>query len=271
MSVAEFTILSVIIYLIIVKIIGYLAHRLGSQTADDYFITGRTTGSLALLATLLATGINGLTVTGTPAMVYEGGILFSQMFIIVGVALFLRWYYAPRIWIAAQKNNFMTQAELFSHHYQSPTILVLTVIACVCAVFPFLIIQFAAVAKVFSAVTNNVVTYELSVLLLSFSTGFYIFFGGARAVIWTDMLQGLMFLIIFFVTAYLFTVWAGGFSQSIATLNEVMPEKLTFNSQNTTVFLDRVISWTIAFFLFPQIFQRLMMGSSPRVVRNARF
>jgi len=271
MSVSTFTIVVVITYLIIVKVIGYFAHRLGTQTADDYFITARTTGTLALLATLLATGINGLTVTGTPAMVYEGGILFGQMFIIVGIALFLRWYYASRIWTAAQQNNFMTQAELFSHHYKSPTILVLTIIASICSVFPFLIIQFAAVAKIFSVITNNVITYELSILLLAFSTGFYIFFGGARAVIWTDIFQGFIFLVIFFVTAYLFTIWAGGFSQSIETLTQVMPEKLTFNSQNTPIFFDRVISWTIAFFLFPHIFQRLMMGKSPKVVRKATF
>ncbi|MGK7899191.1 MAG: hypothetical protein AB4372_37640 [Xenococcus sp. (in: cyanobacteria)] len=38
-------------------------------------------------------------------------------------------------------------------------------------IFPFLIVQFAAVGKVFSSATNHVITYEQSVLLLASAGG----------------------------------------------------------------------------------------------------
>ncbi len=268
MSIPIFTILLVIAYLVIIKIVSYFAHRSSSKTVEDYFLTGRTTGVIALMGTLFATGVNGLAFTAVPALIYEGGILYTQMIVAVGFACFLQWYFGPKVWTVCKKNNFITQAELFGHHYQSKTIHILTVIITIFSVFPFLIIQFVAVGKIFSVATGNVVTFEQSVLLLALFTGIYVMFGGARAVVWTDVVQGFIFAIIFIITAYLFTVWAGGFSSGINTLTKVIPEKLVFNSENTPIFIDRVLSWSFAFFLFPQIFQRLMMGRSAQATRQ---
>jgi len=269
MSISILTILIVVGYLVIIKIVSYFAHRLNTQTVEDYFLMGRKTSTLVLIGTFLATGVNGLAFTATPALVYEGGILITMMIVILGMASFLRWYFAPQIWTACKQNNFITQAELFGHYYKSPTLYILTVIITVFSVFPFLIIQFVAVAKVFSVATGNIVTFEQSVLLLVLFTGIYVFFGGARAVVWTDVVQGFVFTLIFIITAYLFTKWAGGLSFGIETLTKVIPDKLVFNSENTPIFIDRVLSWSFAFFLFPQMFQRLMMGRSPKVVRKS--
>jgi len=269
MSIPTLTIILVIAYLVIIKIISYFAHRSGTKSVEDYFLTGRKTGVIALIGTLLATGVNGLAFTAVPALVYEGGILITQMIVAIGFSYFLKWYFGPKIWTVCKTNNFITQAELFGHYYQSKTIYILTIIITIFSVFPFLIIQFVAVGKIFSVATGNVVTFEQSVLLLALITGIYVMFGGARAVVWTDVVQGFIFIIIFIVTAYLFTVWAGGFISGINTLAKVIPEKLVFNSENTPIFLDRILSWSFAFFLFPQLFQRLMMGRSAQVTRRA--
>ncbi len=268
MSIPVFTIVLVIGYLVIIKIISYFAHRSSSKTLEDYFLNGRKTGIIVLIGTFLATGVNGLAFTAVPALIYEGGILYTQMIVAVGFGGFLQWYFSPKIWTTCKKNNFITQAELFGHYYQSKTLYVLTVIITIFSVFPFLIIQFVAVGKIFSVATGNVVTFEQSVLLLALFTGIYVMFGGARAVVWTDVVQGLIFTVIFIITAYLFTKWAGGFSAGINTLTQVIPDKLVFNSENTPIFIDRVLSWSFAFFLFPQIFQRLMMGRSAQVTRQ---
>ena len=269
MSIPILTVIIVIGYLVIIKVVSYFAHRSGSKTVEDYFLTGRTTGAIVLMATMFATGVNGLAFTAVPALVYEGGILYTQMIVAVCGAGLFQWYFGPKVWAVCQKNSFITQAELFGHHYQSKTVRIVTVIISIFSVFPFLIIQFVAVGKIFSAATGNVVTFELSVLLLALFTGFYVMFGGARAVVWTDVVQGLIFAIIFVVTAYLFTKWAGGFNSGITTLTKVIPDKLVFNSENTPIFIDRILSWSFAFFLFPQLFQRLMMGHSAQVIRKS--
>ena len=49
----------------------------------------------------------------------------------------------------------------------------------------------------------------------------------------------------------------------------MMPEKLVFNSANTPVFIDNILSWTFAFFLWPHIFQRIFMARTPQCVRQS--
>ncbi len=269
LSVSTLTIALIIIYLVVIIVVSYFAHRFSKETVDDYFIAGRNTGLIALIGTLTATKINGLALTAAPAFVYRGGILFGQTIIALAIASWLTVYFGPAIWKRAKSQNLITQAELFGNHYQSPVIYALTVIIGLVSVFPFLIVQFAAVGKVFSSATNNIITYEQSVLLLAISTGIYVFFGGARAVIWTDVVQGLFFLILILISAILFTIWAGGLTTGFVTVTQVMPEKLVFNRENTPIFFEQIFSWSFAYFLWPQIFQRVMMGRSGKIVKNA--
>ncbi len=269
MSVTNLSIALVIGYLLIIKIVAYLAHRKSAQTIEDFFIDGRNTGLLALMGTLIATRVNALAFTSTPAFIYKGGILYSVVFVGIISSAFLLRYFGPRVWYACKQNNFITQAELFGHYYKSPLLYILTVIIGIFCVFPLLTVQFAAVGKVFSTATNDIVSYELSVLFLALFTGIYIFFGGAKAVIWTDVVQGLFFITLCLISACLFTNWAGGYAKGIETLTQVIPEKLVFNSKNTPVFLDLVLSLPFANLLWPQAFQRIMMGRSSNTIRKA--
>jgi len=269
MSVTNLTIALAIAYLLIIKIVSYLANQNRVETVEEYFIAGRKTGVLALVATLVATNVNTLAFTAYPAFIYEGGIIVSQVLVALPFSLFFFLYFGPKIWRYSQEHNWITQAEVFGNYYGSPLLYFLTVIIGIFSVFPFLIVQFAGVAKVFSTATNNAVSYEMSVLLLALFTGIYIFFGGAKAVIWTDVVQSLFFLILIAITAWLFTIWAGGFSTGVKTLTEVIPEKLVFNRENTAYFLELILSWNFAFCLWPQVFQRFMMGRSKEVMVRA--
>jgi Na+/proline symporter len=83
------------------------------------------------------------------------------------------------------------------------------------------------------------------------------------------VVQGIFFFFIFIITAYLFTSWAGGYSEGMSKLTQVIPDKLIFNNENTPIFFDRIFSWSFGFFLFPHAFQRLMMGRSAKATRQA--
>ncbi len=269
MSIATLTLLFLGLYLLLLQGVSYLANRLSQQTVEDFFVAGRNTGTIALMGTIVATKVNALALTTSPGLIYEGGILFLQTFIALSVACWLFLYFGPRIWAVCKEHNFLTQGELFGYYYQSPWIARITAIIGILSIFPFLIVQFIAVAKVFSIATDQVISYPIAIGILGFATALYVFLGGARAVIWTDVVQGILLLVLLLVTAILFTHWEGGYGQGWETLTQLIPEKLTFNAQNTPVFWDQVLSWSFAFFLWPQVFQRVMMGKSVKVITIA--
>jgi solute:Na+ symporter, SSS family len=268
MSLTGVTLFLLIIYLAIVKTASFYACRISKSSAEDYFLVNRTLGSLFLVGTIVASIVNSLSVTGVPSLVYRGGILILQMFIVpIGIAG-LMWVFGPKIWAVGKNKGFITQGEIFGDYYHSRTLLFITAIICLLAVFPFMVVQLSGIGKIFSAATNNAISYELAVLVCSLSIGTYLYFGGARAVVWTDIIQGTLFFSFLIISAILFTHWAGGYGVGLEKLSMVIPEKLQFNSENTSLLVDNILSWSFAFFLWPHLFQRMFMAKSKAEIRH---
>ncbi len=269
MSVSTLSLLLVVLYLVGVKIVAYFAHKKSEHSFTDFFITNRSVSSFMLVGTILATVINTLAVTGVPALVYKGGILYAQMFFIGVIAPSLIALFGTKIWRYGKEHGVMTQGEMFATYYRSRTLLFLSALIGLLAIFPFMAIQLSAIGKVLSATTSGAISYEVAIIISAISIGFYLYLGGARAVVWTDAVQALCFLIIIVTSAILFTSWSGGYSAGIERLQEAIPHKLSFTEQNTSLFIDNILSWPFAFFLWPQLFQRMFMASSEQVIRRS--
>ena len=242
--------------------------RQGVQTADDFFLAGRTVGVVVLAGTVVATIVNSLAVTGTPALFYRGGILFTQMFIIVLGTTALMWSFGPRIATEGARAGVITQGEYFAKCYDSRLMHGLVSALGLLAILPFMAVQIAGVGKVLSGVSAGAIPFEIGVGLCVACIAAYVFIGGARAVVWTDVLQGLIALGFLVMSAIVFSQWIGGFADGLDRVARVMPEKLVFNQDNAPIFIDNVLSWTFAFFLWPHIFQRLFMARDPQRIRH---
>ena len=263
------TVLLLALYLGAILTLGLAAYRRSRPTTEDYFLASRGVGLWLLVGTVVATVVNGLAVTGTPALFYESGVLFGQMFVSVFGSMALMWVFGPRVCSLGAQQGFVTQGEMFADHFQSRVVLALTAGFGMLSIFPFLAIQLVAFGKVLSATTRGAISQELAVVLCAISVGVYIYLGGARAAVWTDALQGLIALAVFTASAVLFSLWVGGLATAVEKLNQVMPENLVFNSANTPLFIDNILSWTFAFFLWPHIFQRMFMARTPDSVRRS--
>ncbi len=246
-----------------------MAHKRSLPTVLDYFVASRSVSTFALVGTILATMINTLAVTGVPALVYKGGILYCQMFVIGIIAPSCISIFGRKIWRYGKEHNIFTQGEIFGRYYNSSAIKLCVAVIGLISVFPFMTIQLSAVGKVFSAATSGALSYELAVLASSVSIGGYLYLGGSRAVVWTDMIQAFIFLLIIVISAILFTYWSGGYVDAVSKLQATIPDKLTFNSTNTPIFIDNILSWPFAFFLWPQLFQRMFMAESERALSRS--
>lgn len=268
MSVTTITVGLLVIYFAALIGIASWAHRQGRHTVDDFFLAGRTVGVAALVGTVVASIVNGLAVTGTPALFYRGGILYAQMFVILLGMAALMWSFGPRIATEGARAGVVTQGEYFAKHFDSRLVHGLVTALGLLAILPFLAVQIAGVGKVLSGVSAGAISFEIGVGLCVASIAAYVFFGGARAVVWTDVLQGLIALGFLVLSAVVFSQWVGGFAEGLDRVARIMPEKLVFNQSNTPVFIDNVLSWTFAFFLWPHIFQRLFMAREPQCIRR---
>ncbi len=102
------TLILLALYLGALLALGLVAHRRSRPTIDDYFLANRSLGVWLLVGTVVATVVNSLAVTGTPALLYEGGVLFGQMFVAAFGAMALMWIYGPRICSLGMQKGFVT-------------------------------------------------------------------------------------------------------------------------------------------------------------------
>ena len=184
----------VIAYLLGVTALGMHFRRLQGGAHDtqaagrEYFLGGRTTPWWALAFSIVATETSTLTIIGTPAISYAGNLTFIQLVFgyLVGrlliVVFLLPGYF---------RGEFFTAYELIEKRFGEKMRAV--------AASTFLItraiaegVRVSAIALVVSVVLGT--SERLAVFIVISLTVLYTFEGGMKAVIWTDVVQLLVYM-----------------------------------------------------------------------------
>jgi solute:Na+ symporter, SSS family len=177
----------VIAYLLGVTALG-MHFRRKQQNASDYFLGGRTAPWWALAFSIVATETSTLTIIGTPAISYGGNLTFLQLVFgylvgrVVIVIVLLPGYF---------RGEFFTAYQLIEKRFGEKMRAV--------AASTFLItraiaegVRISAIALVVSVVLGT--SEHLAVVIVIALTVLYTFEGGMKAVIWTDVVQLLIYL-----------------------------------------------------------------------------
>lgn len=157
-------------------------------TVKDYFLGGRGAPWWAIAFSIVSAETSTLTVIGTPALSFAGNFTFLQLILgyllgrIVISVLFLPHYFRGEMFTAYE----LMQRRFGPHirKFTAATFLVLRALAEGVRVF--------AVSIVVSVVLGSDDVY--SILLIVLLTLFYTFQGGMTAVIWTDVIQMILYI-----------------------------------------------------------------------------
>src|SRR5499425_3263312 len=184
----------VIVYLLGVTALGVWFRRGQQKGGDrqavsrDYFLGGRTAPWWALAFSIVATETSTLTIIGTPAISYSGNLTFIQLVFgyLIGrvliVVLLLPGYF---------RGEFFTAYALVEKRFGARMRAV--------AASTFLVtravaegVRVSAIALVVSVVLGT--SERAAVVLVIALTVLYTFEGGMKAIIWTDVVQLLIYL-----------------------------------------------------------------------------
>lgn len=248
-------------YLLLLAAIGFWSYRHSGQDPVSYFLAGRGLGSLALTLTTLATLLSAFTFIGVPADAYTHGL---GIFLGVGVntafisGLFL--WVGYRVWLAAQHFGFITPSEFFGHRFNSPLLALLYCLSALTFTAPYISIQIIGGARTLAAVLGEGIPYwPLAVVVALVILG-YVLFGGSQAVVWTDVVQGII-LILGMGVAFV----AVAFSLGREAGSELDPWLSLPGPQGRWSWqglLGNQLLFFMATPLFPQFFQRFYMARS---------
>lgn len=270
-AVAVGSIVGVALYLGIMTYIGYRAfHRNIKGDVNDYYLAGRGLGTILLLGTLFGTWFSTFAFLGGPGTFYLTGVNWLLFGFFNSMGPILIWVFGSRIWALGRKYGFITPADMLAAYYDdSKGVRLLTAIIGIASLFPYATIQLSGISKAVEGVTGGVIPYSGGILLCVLGVALYAIYGGARGVVWTDVIQGFIFAVLLVLTAGLVIHWAGGWQTGWLNALNVRPENFVFDPARSGNYLTLLLLWTFGWVLTPHLWQRMYMARSPRVMATS--
>lgn len=267
-AVTVFTLGGIGLYLVLILYIGYRAFRRNiADDIDDRYLVGRGLGTFVLAGTLFATWFSTFAFLGGPGTFYLNGVnwLLFGFFNSMGPLLIM--VFGVRMWALGRRYGYVTPSDLLAGYFDdSRRLRVLTAIVGITVLFPYSAIQLSGIAKAVAGLTGGTVTYSTAILFVAVCVALYSIFGGSRAVVWTDALQGFIFAFILIATAVFVVNWAGGWTQGWQAAIDAQAEKLTFSGDTSGSYFTLMLLWTFGWVLTPHLWQRMYMARSPRTM-----
>jgi SSS family solute:Na+ symporter len=236
--------LLILLYLISVLLIGFLYSRNQRKNDENFLLAGRRLSLPAFTATLVSTWYGGI--LGIGEFTYFYGLLnwVTQALPYYLFAILFAVFIAPKV----RKSNLYTIPDQLYQHYGKPAGLI-------GSVFIFFL--------VFSSIFGIPFWFAVSISIL-FST-VYVFFGGFKSVVKTDIIQFiLMFSGLAVLVITLFTKFGG-----VSFLKDNLPAShLQFSGGQSAQYI--VVWFFIALWTFvdPGFYQRCYAARTPMVAQR---
>ena len=239
-------------YALVCIIIGLVSTK--GNKDEDYLIAGRKIGLFGFVSTVVASYIGGAAIVAYSAYVYKFGISAIAVFAGTSAGFLLFIPYALKLRKFSTKKKFLTLSDWFYFKYGKKTGLASALILFV-VYFGMLLNQFIAGSSILANISGW--SYETALLASALVITIYLFAGGFKSVVKTDVFQYIIMLILFVLLAYVLIKGDEHFTREI------------------TDFSDMNISMTIAFILFgiliifqsAEYWQRVYAAKSNKVVK----
>lgn len=192
--------ISVAVYILICIYIGIRGFQSTTTTMEDYFLGNRSFGILLMGFTFYATyqsaymyiGCTGFTYTHGVGIWYSNvaNLLWAFLFLVIGIPM----------WKLGKRFNYVCQGDFFGHRFNSDALRALVSFWMILGLTPYIGSQVMSVSITLETLTGGAIPFSLGALLFLCTVGIYSITGGARGVVWTDLIQGILMLV---------AVWAG--------------------------------------------------------------
>ena len=225
------------IYMIFVFLLAWIAGRKSLKSdsfVSEYFLGGRALGLWAFALTFATTNASGGSFMGFPARIYTHGWVLALWiagymtvpFIAIGIL-------GKRINYVARKSGSITLPEVLGKQLKSDAVTLVATGIIILFMFFYLLAQFKAGGMILITLLGEEPLFKEGTLIMArftpdwldpeylltlviFSIGVigYVVYGGFRAVVWTDVMQGVIMFIGVAIMLILALNQVGGLSKA---------------------------------------------------------
>lgn len=221
-------ILPLIGYLLLVAGVSVFAMRKRREGSflTEYFLGSRSMGGFVLAMTLTTTYISASSFIGGPGAAYKYGLGWVLLSMIQVPAVWLALgVLGKKFAILARRYNAITLNDMLYARYRSPLLVWLASLSLLVAFIGAMTVQFIGGARLLETAAG--IPYDTGLLIFGGSIALYTAFGGFRASVLNDAMQGLVMLLGTFLLLFAVIHAAGGMHSAVTRLAEIDPRLIT--------------------------------------------
>ena len=266
-------IIAFVVYVAVVLVLGLISNRKASSSPEEYFLAGRTLGPLVLFMALFGTNNTSFVLVGIPGLSYNLGVgVFGLNAAIVALGIPLTfWVIGVPARALAKEYGALTPAELYAKRLGSPSVGFLLFFLFTIYTIPYMTQGVKSAALILSQSSEGQVPMwgaALAVVIIALA---YTSLGGMRATAWTNVFQGLVFMVFMAAAFFFMSHSLGGLTAAMEKVKEVDPSLLVVGEGG--LFAPRAwASWglviALSVIVFPHMLVRLMAAEDDRAVRK---
>jgi SSS family solute:Na+ symporter len=254
-------------YFMAILFVGIYSRRYAEKTTEDFFLAGRSIGPVLLFFTMAATNFSAFTVFGSSGAGYRMGYSFYPiMGFGTGFMAITFSFVGKRVWELGITEGYMTPAELIGKQYQSRILRLLFFLVMVVFTLPYIAIQPISAGYTLESMLG--IPYFAGAVIVMGVIVIYVFVGGLRGVVWTDVLQGGMMILLLVSTLLIVAAPHGGLIQANLSVLEKSPEFFSRPGPGNVfpigIWFSYMLLWLLCDPLFPQLFQRFFAARDRR-------
>ncbi len=257
-------------YLAVALVLGVLAGRRGGGGVTDFVAGDRAFGPVLMYFVMGATIFSAYALLGTPQRVVAKGSDMFYIFAFGSVGFVPLFFMGAKIRRIGARYGYVTQAEFVGARFESRWVTGLMGVASVASFIPYLVIQMKGAGIVLEAVTGwSRLTGAGCVYAVVVS---YVILGGVRGVGWTNVLQGIVMLVVVWTVGL--AVPAAYFGGVEGLFDEIVarhPAHLTLPGPKAQTsdfrYTSEVLLSVLGFSMWPHVFMKCFTARSARLVQ----
>ncbi|MCA9211617.1 MAG: sodium:solute symporter family protein [Planctomycetales bacterium] len=266
------------IYLLSLFVIGAFGYRARKKhSMRDFYLAGNGIGFVVLLLTLYSTQYSGNTMLGFSGKAYRIGLSWVTCVHFMTAIVVVYLTFAPQLFRLAKQRDYITPTDFLADRFGHTPLNVLATCIMVIAISNYLLAQLMAMGSVLEGLAPEDAdtkrqAYYIGVGVLALIIVIYESLGGFRAVVWTDVIQGSVLVVGFFVLLMVVLNHFGGLGDAVQTLmdsSEHRHKVAVPNGAWQREWISYILMVGIGGALYPQSIQRLYAAESASALRRS--
>lgn len=243
--------------------IGVYASRRVLGSGDEYWVAGRRIGTTINSMAIMASLASGGSIIGVMGLAYSQGIP-ATLALFAGAVL---GFPLASMLVAKQLRNFgkYTITDFLAFRYPSSVVRYLVPSVIVVAFTIYIVAQLKAAGITAFALLG--IPYDMALVIATLVFVIYVSFGGMIAITWTDVLQGMLMLMVVVGTALAMMWRLGSPMELMRQATAVAPELGRVVDQPVASYLGYFVIWATAIPVIPHIVMRVFTAKDAEGAR----